>query len=288
MSTTAKQRVYKSPEGQQQIQNLVHAGYEGIEFDFTKRTVDSDCFGTTFICECGNPEGQKLVLLHGTSSNSLGWMEYIQKLKDDYHIFAIDLPGQPGLSSGQKMSFTGLLEWLVETIGKIELKAFHLIGMSLGGSLAITYAAGNADRVSSLTLITCGAVAQPKISGLFRIIFNMFRGEKGIRRIEQLLSAGRHIESNELLQKYTALVNKHFVPFTDPVPLLTDHELAALTMPIFYLAGEKDILLNTKKTAARLAEKVKGVNINVLKGYGHIIADQGARIHSILSQLQTN
>lgn len=288
MSTTAKQSVYKSPEGQQQIQNLVHAGYEAIEFDFTKRTVVSDCFGKTFVCECGNPQGEKLVLLHGTSSNSLSWMQYIQNLKDDYHIFAIDLPGQPGLSSGQKMSFAELLEWFSETIEKLELTGFHVIGMSLGASLAVTYAAAKAGRIRSLSLIGCGAVAQPKIGGLLRIIFHMLRGEKGKRKIEQLLSAGRHIDSGELLQKYSSLVHDHFIPFTDPVPLLSEQDLAALVMPVLYIAGEKDILLNTQKTAARLGKMVKGVKINVLKNYGHIIADQGAQVQFFLSQLQKN
>ena len=44
----------------------------------------------------------------------------------------------------------------------------------------------------------------------------------------------------------------HFRPRIEPQPLFTDHELAALTMPILLLAGEDDALLPSKKTVTRL------------------------------------
>lgn len=288
MNTTAKQRVYKSPEGQQMIQNLVRMGYESMTIDLKKRIVDSDCFGSTFICECGKPDGETVVLLHGTSSNSLSWMDYILKLKDDYHIVAIDLPGQPGLSSEQKMTFFELKDWFFETVSKIGLNSFHLVGMSLGGSLAISFATEHGNLLKSLSLIACGAVASPKIGGLIRIIFHMMRGEAGAKKIEKLLNPNTDVQKaqssgHQLLADYQRAVNQEFIPFTDPIPLLSNDELGLLNIPVLYLAGAKDLLLNTAKTAARLHAFVDAVKIHVLEEYGHVIADQGSLLHLFIS-----
>jgi pimeloyl-ACP methyl ester carboxylesterase len=76
----------------------------------------------------------------------------------------------------------------------------------------------------------------------------------------------------------------NFNPVMDSVPLFTDDELKRLTMPVQYFGGDRDALLDTKKSAARLSALLPKPEINVLEDTGHVIVDQFAAAKAFLSK----
>lgn len=112
------------------------------------------------VVSAGARDKPALILVHGLGQNGLmDWNELIEILKADYRIYAMDLPGF-GKSSyvGDRLSpenFAAVIHWFVM---KEELKQFHLAGHSMGGAVAVYYAAHYPERISQLTLIDVAGI----------------------------------------------------------------------------------------------------------------------------------
>ncbi|MEC4986812.1 MAG: alpha/beta hydrolase [Oscillatoria sp. PMC 1068.18] len=113
--------------------------------------------GQMFWREVGR--GTALVFLHGTYADSNQWLPAIEHLAQEYHCFAPDLLGF-GESERPEVHYS--INWQVESLAEY-LDALHLpqiilIGHSLGGWIAASYALKYPDRVSGLVLLAAEGV----------------------------------------------------------------------------------------------------------------------------------
>jgi pimeloyl-ACP methyl ester carboxylesterase len=109
--------------------------------------------------------GPPLVLLHGVALSAAAWAPLFAALPDR-RLLAIDLPGH-GLSDPAtyrrghvRQSAHQLIEDILDAL---ELGEAPVVGHSLGGMLALWYAATGAERISSLVAIGEPAVALPGV-----------------------------------------------------------------------------------------------------------------------------
>lgn len=110
-------------------------------------------------------EGDTIVLLHGELSSAHTWDRWIEILKQEFHVIAIDLPGS-GLTGAprclsdledlcpENMNLDYLEHSLTYLLEDLQLRNFHLVGASYGGYLASRYALNNPDKLASLTLVS--------------------------------------------------------------------------------------------------------------------------------------
>ena len=105
-----------------------------------------------------------VLLLHGWASTSAYWAPLADKLLDaGYPVWVADLPGY---HSGQALpsNFTWTLDAVAGALAE-EISsgrnpgAVHVVGHSLGGSVAVTMAARHPENVATLTLV--GMVPSP-------------------------------------------------------------------------------------------------------------------------------
>ena len=100
-----------------------------------------------------NDVGDKfpLVMVHGFLGSSIMWEPQIQDLKDNYRIFAPDLPGF-GYSNKVEPcnSINSMARSILDTIDQRGIGKFHLLGHSMGGMIVqeMTKLAG--DKVEKL------------------------------------------------------------------------------------------------------------------------------------------
>jgi pimeloyl-ACP methyl ester carboxylesterase len=116
--------------------------------------------GEVYVLEAGDPSKPTLVLVHGLGDGaSNDWRETIASLRSDYHILTFDLPGFGRSSKANTVySPTRYAELIHHLTGKYAKRPFHLVGHSMGGAIALRYAATYGNDLHSLTLADAAGI----------------------------------------------------------------------------------------------------------------------------------
>ena len=95
-----------------------------------------------------------IVLVHGTRTSSAIWDDQVRALTQGGHAtVAIDLPGH-GSRSGERFTFEGGLAAIDEAVRSCDSPPL-LVGLSLGGYMALAYAGEHEDRLAGVLLAGC-------------------------------------------------------------------------------------------------------------------------------------
>ncbi len=122
-----------------------------------ERTVATDS-GTLFVRTGGS--GPDIVLLHGLGDSSVGWRKIEQPLRDSgFRVTVWDALGagrseRPDPGDYHLASHVDRLGAVLDDLG---IRRAHVIGNSLGGTMALLFAQAHPERVSSLVLINPAA-----------------------------------------------------------------------------------------------------------------------------------
>jgi pimeloyl-ACP methyl ester carboxylesterase len=277
--------IYKSTSGQAEIMALYNKVLSQWPVPNEHRYV-STRYGDTFVIAGGDTFSPPLVLLHGSASNSATWAGDVIEYSKYFRVYAVDIPGEPGKSDPNRFSWAGpaFTEWLDDVLNRLKLEKVILGGMSLGAWATIKYALDKPERVNQAILICPSGVYPPRLSFLLQVIFLSLLGEWGHNRLKQLIFRG--ISLPQELDQFLTLIGRHFNYRLGSPPLFTDEELQSLTLPVLFLAGEKDALLNTPKTAERLQKLVPDLTVNILKEDGHAVINMAPQVVSFLRQIE--
>jgi 3-oxoadipate enol-lactonase len=97
--------------------------------------------------------GDPVVLLHPLALSGQLWRPLAGALSDEFEVFSLDLRGH-GASGwdGRPFSIEDMALDIAEILDVLELPAVGMLGMSMGGSVAVTFAGLFPERVGSLVL----------------------------------------------------------------------------------------------------------------------------------------
>jgi pimeloyl-ACP methyl ester carboxylesterase len=202
-------------------------------------------------------EGDTIVLIHGFGANKDTWIHFIRYLPKDFHVFAIDLAGHGDSRMDMDMphDIRYLTDILALTIESMDMPRFHLAGHSLGGYVAMLYAAEKPQKLMTLGLFAPAGVLCSEPTD-FQLAL-----ERGVPPIK--------IDSAESFDRMMDLVfyKKPFMPWpVRPVlvrqcidrnkfeekmwnDMLQNHPnanelLLQMQMPVFLLWGDKDRIMD--------------------------------------------
>lgn len=100
-------------------------------------------------------DGETVILLHGLGGDATSWTLNQKALAESRRVVAIDLPGHGGSSraigDGDIPSIARLIADLPDALS---IDRFDLVGLSMGGAVALELAFHHGDRMRSLTCVS--------------------------------------------------------------------------------------------------------------------------------------
>ncbi len=231
-------------------------------------------------------QGPTLVLLHGFAADKNVWLEQLRLLTPNFHVIAPDLPGWGDSTRVDGASYNidaqaARLQGFVDTL---RLPRFVLVGHSMGGAIAGTYAADHPDKVAGLALIDAFGLkanendfARGALSGKNPFTYDDRAGfERATLLAFQTMPSipGRFqdvlIEKN---QRDRGFLDRTFNELRDPSQYLAiQNRLDRLTMPVLGLwcHDDKIIDLSALDSLRGGLSHASSISSSILNGCNHM------------------
>ncbi len=274
--------IYKSPAGKQVVEGLYSRVLQRWPVPNRHVTVPTR-HGDTFVIVSGERNAMPVVLFHGSGSNSGPWLRDVAAWAQRYRVYAVDMIGEPGFSAASRppLGSDAYAAWLDDVWDQLGLVKASVVGVSLGGWLALDYAVRRPDRVASLSLLSPSGIGRTNTLFLVKAGLLLMCGTWGLRKSLRLVAG--HAGASRELREFLMVIFEHFRPRRERIPIRSDEELAALTMPVQVILGGNDVLIRSNETRDRMQRLVPHVRLTYLEKEGHILPRQTSAISEFLS-----
>jgi pimeloyl-ACP methyl ester carboxylesterase len=279
--------VYKSEEGQRLVESRYRDLLARWPVPSEQRSVATS-HGDAFVVVCGPSLAPPVVLLQGSGANAAMWLRDIATLSASHRAYCVDVIGEPGLStpSRPRLDPATYGRWLTEVFDGLGLSSAALVGVSLGGWVALAFATAEPDRVNRLVLISTSGIGRTKTSFVFKTLALMLLGKWGRRKALALAVGPTRAKPDASaieVGRLAALIGAHVNYRRERLPIFSDGALRRLTMPVLAVAGGQDALLDSDDTVRRLEALAAQATIRLLPDVGHVISGEAHVIASFLS-----
>lgn len=240
----------------------------------------ADCNGQRLYYEV-HGDGPPLLAVHGLSVDTLGWTLQVPAWSQHHRTIVFDNRdvGQSTRADGG-YEIADMAADALALADALELEDFHLLGLSMGGTIAQTIALAAPERVRSLTLcVTFGgggnwarAQAQmwskrvlemsreERVDELMLLCFSeaLYENVEGMAFLRQMLLANPHPQETDAFVRQLQATSRHEVR----------ERLGTLTMPTHVIGAEHDVLVPVWKSR-ELAGLIPDARLTVLEGAAH-------------------
>ena len=229
-------------------------------------------------------EGTPIILLHGTGASLHTWDLWAEKLKENYRVLRITLPGfglsGPRLDKRYEIKdYVNLLDSFVELVG---IEKFYLVGNSLGGSIAWLYTSFYDEKIKKLILINSSGFEMVEIPFVIRIARNNFLNflvkktsakfliKKSLKEVyydDKLIlksTIDRYYKLNLREGNRQAFIDRALINYVDYTS-----RLKKIKSPTLILWGENDEWINVK-FAQKFKSMIKDSRVSIMNRTGHI------------------
>jgi pimeloyl-ACP methyl ester carboxylesterase len=232
----------------------------------------------------GPRDAPAIIMLHGFGASLHTFEPWAQALDGTNRVIRFDLPGS-GLSEPDP---TGIytdarsMDLLLALMDRLGISKASLVGNSIGGRLAWTFAATHPDRVNKLVLISPDGFASPgfaygrapevpRVLTIMRYVLPRF-----LLRMNLVAAyANPEALTDQTLERYHALLlasgnraalieRMRQTVLRDPVPLLR-----RIQAPVLLLWGQKDAMIPIANAADYLGALPQATLVT-LPGLGHV------------------
>jgi len=143
--------------------------------------------GVVTALQSGNPDGEKILCLHGWLDNAASFVPLMPWL-EKYHVVSLDMPGHGGSQhrmAGYDYVFVDWIHDVLDVLDTLDWQQAHLLGHSMGGAIATIVAASAPERINKLLLIE----ALGPIAGI---------AEEAGQRLRQAVAARRYLANDKV------------------------------------------------------------------------------------------
>ena len=213
-------------------------------------------------------DGAPVVLLTGAGGSSPLWQPHVAALSAAGPVYAIDFPGDPGASVPRTLMTPPdtCAGWLDEVLAQLGGQPAHLVGTSFGGWVAMNQALRSPGRVASITLLDpAGLTALDarfwwwlSVSGMASLSPRPVR-----RRLARWLDNPAMLDQ-AMMDLMWAGIRSYRMERKFPA-LLTDDQLAAITVPALLVTGARSALITPVQARDR-ASHLPNAQVAIVPG----------------------
>ena len=223
--------------------------------------------------------GEPVVLIHGGFGDRRMWDDQFGSLARDYQVLRYDHRGF-GRSPAPDSTYSPVRD-LVQLLDGAEMDRAHLVGNSLGGALAITFAILHPERVRSLTVVASGAdgfrYPQSDIEAITEVIALMRGGKKEEALTKWLANPMLAVVNTQpaVRQKVERMVRENAGIWTmaawpqQPLTPSARERLGRIRTPTLVVIGDRDAR-SVQMFADSTAGMIPGAERVVMKGTDHL------------------
>lgn len=246
--------------------------------------------GQTFhFTEWGPPAAPAVVMLHGITGHARTWDDEARALAGRFRVLALDQRGHGDSDPAPDGDYTmaSMADDLAAFADALELARFSLVGLSMGGRVAIAFAGRQPRRVDSLLVVDIGPDIAP--DGRLRVGKLIAGTPERFESVEAAVAFARAANP-----RYTDAMLRHRVlhgtrpagggfvwkydralreavragRFSDPIDLWP--LWSAVTCPVLLVRGaDSDVL--SHETAKRMLETNPRARLVEVPGAGHTV-----------------
>ncbi len=217
-----------------------------------------------------------VLLIHGIGSDLNSWLFNQSALAESHRVIAVDLLGHGGSS---KTLAAGTIEELTQPVADLlqvlHLDRIHLVGHSLGGSVAAQLALQLPERVATLSLISSVGPGT-RVSDTFLTAFLGAIKRRDLQASMSQLVADPGLITRDLVENilrvkrlegvqecWEKITRKALLEPAEEAPVSV---LSQLDVPVAVIFGAQDRIA----AVPRAEEMPPGVTLHLLEGSGHI------------------
>jgi pimeloyl-ACP methyl ester carboxylesterase len=195
--------------------------------------------------------------------------------------------GEPDLSARSRppLASEAYAFWLDDVLRALAVPRVSIVGVSLGGWLALDYAIRRPGSVDRLALLCPGGIGRQKWAVLVAALLLMPFGRWGLRTTMRLAAGGALPVTTPKAREfadYLMLIHRHFRPRRERLPIFDDDALGNLRMPVLAIVGGRDRMLDSVGTCGQLERAVPHVTIRLLPQAGHVLLGQSGVVLDFL------
>lgn len=221
--------------------------------------------------------GPPVLFLHGLGSRGQDWIFQIEALQDEYRMVTLDLRGHGDSPAAEGWpTILDFAEDVVHLLEDIEIPQAHVVGLSLGGGVALQLGVDFPEYVKSLTIANSAATLRVPMrrlhSAAIRVAF-LATGQR--QKLGEWVASGLFPQDDQ--QELRAAASERIASnarlnyFRSILAILRfdlRKRVHLIHAPTLVVAGDLDTTVPLKPKV-KLAQSIPDARLEVIEGSGH-------------------
>lgn len=194
-----------------------------------------------------------------------------------FRIYTVNVFARPNLSDGLVLNITddSYGKWMYEMLSRFGVRNAFLVGISLGGFVALKFLAFDEKRIAKAFLITpAGIVNRNPLLFFLKVTLplNRYRATRNKKYLNRFLEK-IYSEQDEFSEAVITNVLLHFKVDLSLAPLIAKREARRIKTPLYIFAAEKDLMFPFNRMKKRIKRLFPALKVAVLfLGSNHVLS----------------